>query len=425
MTIRAQFVRLLFFLLLPFYTVAQHFQYQAQVKPVAQSGYHRLELPPDVLGRLHNGLGDLRLFDSQQREVPYLLTRQTGSEATAFKAFEVVTKTNVPNVATTLVVRRATRQPIQLIGVEMQNTNVGKKAALSGSNDGTNWYALDESVWLGRNSNSSTTTTLQTISFPLSDYAYFRLVVNDSTSAPLNIRRVGSYGQTNASARYTPIPGLQFTQQDSSDHYTYLMLDRASPARIDRLTIHVSSPAQFRRQVTAGYTFMETGRRKRHRRGKRGQSIEPLPTFTLSSSGDTSLQLPGVLTERLYLRIANGDDPPLQIRAIEAAQLTTYLTASLQANAAYQLQFGSNTALEPAYDLAYFKNQLSGKLPSASLGPLTDESGRSLTDSSADQPGQYAQYRYAVWAATGVVLLLLGFMTYRLLQETGSQRRKV
>ncbi len=402
--------------LFPLSVVAQSFDYKAQVGPVATSGYHRIELPPDVVGRLNDGLGDLRLYDARKREVPYLLSRNTGVDATAFAAFELLKKTSVPSVSTTIVVKRPNKQPIQAIGVEMKNTNVGKKAALSGSNDGNTWYAIDDAVWLGRNDNSTTTTTRQTISFPLSDYTYFQLTVNDSTSAPLNILRIGSYGQRSALARYTPIPGLRFTRRDSSDQYTYLMLDRPSPARLDQLTIHVSSPAQFRRQVAVGHNFTERIVRKRRNRPIFRQSFDQLLTFTLSSAGDTAIQLPGVLTDKLWLRIANGDNPPLQIQSLEAAQITTYLTAKLQAGASYQLQFGNRTTAAPVYDLAYFKNQLPRTLPMAPIGNIAAMNESIIRDVPA-------RNNYLVWGATVAVLALLGAMTYRLMRETADQQR--
>lgn len=413
MTIPVQVLGLCFFL--PACTLAQSFSYKAPVAPITRSGYHRIELSPDVLGQLHDGLGDIRLFEGQKREVPYVLTRQTGTEATAFIPFETIKKTNVPGLKTTVIVKRPSRQPIQSIGVEIQNTNVMKKATLSGSHDASNWYALDDAVRMCRNSNATTTTSLQTISFPLSDYTYFRLDINDSTSAPLNVLRIGNFGQTSTTARYTNIPGLRFTQIDSSDHYTYLLLNRPAQARIDRLQIRVGQPMQFRRQAEVGHNFSETIVRKRRSRPILRQSFDPLFAFTISSVGDSTVELPGLQTDKLCVRIANGDDPPLQIRAIEAAQLTTYLTANLLADSTYHIEFGNLATAGPVYDLAYFKNQLSGTLPVVSVGAIT---GR-YEPSVGNVPGTS---KYTVWAATIIILLLLGAMTYRLLKETSNRQ---
>lgn len=424
MPVHTHILRLFFLCILPACSVAQQsFLYKAQVGPVAKSGYHRIELPPDVLGRLQEGLSDLRLFDGRKREVPYLLTRQTGVDATAFVAYEVVQKTNIPSVSTTVVVRRPSRRPISALGIEIQNTEVEKKATLSGSNDGKVWYAVDDGIWLGRHNNATTTATLQTIFFPLNDYTYFRLVVIDSTSAPLNIRRIGNYGQTNGMAQYTAISGMQFTQHDSSDHYTYLMLDRPAPARIDQLTIHVSNPKQFRRQAVFGHNFTETVYRKRHQRPVLRQSFDALFAFTLSSTGDTTIQVPGLVTDKLCLRIANNDDPPLEISSIDAAQVTTYLTAKLVADSTYLLRFGNGLTSGPVYDLAYFKDQLPGTLPTASVSNLTDWAGRSISASADVSANQFEYYKLAVWAAIVIVMLMMGIMTYRMLNETAHKQQ--
>ncbi|MBO0934415.1 hypothetical protein [Fibrella aquatilis] len=400
-----------FLLLLSTPVFAQSFTYKVDVKPGVSSGYQRIMLSPDVLGRLNDQLGDMRLYDRRQREVPYLLVQQTGGEGMSFAPFTVVNKTSRGGVGT-LLLKRPDGRPIRSMSVVLKNAAVQKSAALSGSPDGVAWYALTNNLTLGGHSSDTSIEHTETISFPLTDYPYLRLQLADSTSAPLNIIRVGSYAQRpSVSAQYTPVDGLRFIQRDSSDHHTYLFIDRPTPARIDRLRIRVSSPALFRRRAEFGQVFTQTITRKRGQK-RVEHSFESAVGFTLSSTGDTTLQLPGVLTEKLCIRIANANDPPLQIGTIRADLLSTYIVANLLADSIYTLQFGSKTAAPPTYDLAYFKDKLPANLPVAAVGPVTDSS----TPNPAKKPKLSA---YALWAGITVVLLLLVYMSYQMLGNIG------
>ncbi|MCY7360367.1 MAG: hypothetical protein LH609_23500 [Rudanella sp.] len=53
-----------FLILSPILSHAQSFQFRADLAPVPQSGYHRVALPPAVVGHLNNTLGDIRLYDN-------------------------------------------------------------------------------------------------------------------------------------------------------------------------------------------------------------------------------------------------------------------------------------------------------------------------------------------------------------------------
>src|SRR5262245_7882097 len=46
------------------------------LSPVQQEGYYTVVLSPEVIGRSRSDLSDLRLVDSLDHEVPYLLERE-------------------------------------------------------------------------------------------------------------------------------------------------------------------------------------------------------------------------------------------------------------------------------------------------------------------------------------------------------------
>ena len=117
---------------------AQSFRYRAAVDAVQQPGLQRILLPPGVVGHLNADLTDIRLYDAQQREIPYRLIRQQPTQTAPFVDYEITSRQSRPNVATTLVIRNRAKSRINSLDILLKNTNVGKKARISGSSDAQN-----------------------------------------------------------------------------------------------------------------------------------------------------------------------------------------------------------------------------------------------------------------------------------------------
>ena len=387
---------------------AQSFRFRADVHTVQQSGFHRILLPPSVVGHLNETLTDIRLFDSQQQEVPYQLLRQQPRQSAPFVEYAMVSKQSRPNVATTVVVRNPTKSAISSLGIVIKNTNVSKKARLSGSSDAKTWYALDDAIWLEPTVSNATTSETKQIDFPLSDYEYYRLEVNDSLSTPLNILRVGHYRSTTSSGAYTPIPDLAVSQRDSSDKRSYIHLTRPTDARFDKLAIMVQASAPFRRQAELGQFRIQ-----KRKRGRVDRWFEVVRSFELSSSDSNIVYLPGLKAKDMYLVIANDDNPPLRVRDVRAYQLTTYLVASVTAGQSYQLRFSGDGIAAPVYDMAPFKTNLVAKSPIIGVGDVVS------TDADNMPSASLFTDRRIIWPALGLVLLVLGLLSYRMIREMG------
>lgn len=386
---------------------AQSFRFQAPVDTVQHSGYHRILLPPDVVGQLNANLTDIRLYDSQRKEVPYVLIRQQPKQASSFADYSIVSKQSRPNVATTLIIRNQVKSRITSLSLVLKNTNVGKKAQLSGSSDAQNWYAIDDAIWLGPSQNPINTTETKQISFPLSDYEYYRLVVNDSVSTPLNILRVGHYTQQAVAGAYSTIPNLSFSQRDSSDKSTYIHLIRSTDARFDKLTISIKAFTPFRRLAEIGQFHT-----RKSKRGRTNRWFEVIRSVELSSTDSNVVYLPGLKAKDLYVVIANDDSPPLVIQDVRAYQLTTYLLASLTAGQRYQLHFSSDNVVAPIYDQTPFKTVNPSNQPVVSVGNL---------QSNSEQTTSFFTDSRIIWPALGLVLLVLGVLSYRMLREMGKE----
>lgn len=394
---------LLFLFLLPLLASAQSFRLEADVAPVRQSGYHRIALPPDVVGRLNPDLTDLRLFDADGREIPYVLNRQPPGQQRQSVPFELVSQTTAAR-QTTLILRKQPHPTLYAMTLYVGNTAVSKRAQLSGSPDARQWYALRNDIRLDPITDQ--TTAALRIDVPASDYTYYRLVISDSLSAPLNIRRV-TYDSTVVQAgTYAPIDKLMFEQRDSSDRKTYCRLLRPEPARFARLALRIDNTEPYRRQAVVG--LVQTSR---DRRGQAMRYVSPVQPFTLQHDQPARLDLTSELTgNELYVVIDNGDSPPLRITGVQAWQFSTYLTAKLTPDTRYQLRFSADNVAAPQYDLAFFRPALN------TLPGSVDLTSIRVVGGSGDVWGLLLP-RWLIWVALGAVLLVVSLLTYRMLTD--------
>ncbi|MFC5412426.1 hypothetical protein ACFPMF_24085 [Larkinella bovis] len=392
-------------------SLAQHFQFRAELPAVPKTGYYRIELPPSVTGRLKADRSDLRLYDEKNREVPYLLTKDQPVQQTQFNGYQLVQKTVVPRVGTTLVLRNPAKSPINSLGLILKNTNIRKTARLSGSNDARTWYGIEEDYRLEPVTSSATTSEAKMLDFPLSDYEYYRLDINDSLSAPLNILRVGYYTKTVRAGTYSEIAGISVTQHDSADRKSYVRIAFPTPLRPEKLTISVQSPAQYRRSVELAQL-----RSRKRKRGASSPFFETVQAFKLNSKDSLhSVYVTNLLTQELYLIIDNQDNTPLRIETIKAYQSTTYLLAGLKTGESYHLAFSDPLVEKPAYDLVYFND----KIPANP--PIIQPKAPAPTRPADAASPPFLTNRWLIWSALGLVMLLLGFLSYRMLNEMKSR----
>lgn len=391
----------------------QSFRYQASLPPATAEGFYKIAVTPPIAARLKTDFSDIRLYDSEHREVPYLLEREEAAQTRKlFREYEIVHKNIVAGGNSTLVLRNPTRSKINNISLLIKNTNVRKKASLSGSNDAQTWYGLEDNYYLHSLYSRAATAEVNLLNFPLSDYEYYRLVINDSTSAPLNILSAGYYDTYSENGKYTAVPDVKFTQTDSAKvKQTYIYFRNPAPVHADKITWQINGPAYYLRQATL---YAAQFRQKRRR--KTYKTYEPVATFTLQSNKENTFALSNFKSHDFYLVIHNQDNPPLRITNIQFSFLNTYLVAPLQKTASYYLAFGNEETALPEYDLAYFKDSIPANLP-----VIDPTSLKSLNTLPEQKPATIFTNKNIIWVAIVLVIALLGFMSYRMLQETGKK----
>ncbi|MFC5271653.1 hypothetical protein [Adhaeribacter terreus] len=390
--------------------------YKAPLPAVSENGFYRINLRPEIVRFTNADFSDLRIHDNKNHELPYLLERTATEKTTRyFREYPIVGKNNIPKINTTLVIQNPRKSKINNLALVIKNTNVSKNASLSGSADAQNWYALEDDYLLQSVSNSEATSEVKVLHFPLSDYEFYKLEINDSASAPLNILTAGFYDFNAENGQYEIIPELSLKRTDSANiKKTFLWFSAEMPVLIDKLDFKIDSATFYLRNATV---FVR--KTVNDRRNKKLESWVPVQSFQLRSDGKNAFQFTGFRAKEFYVEIENADNPPLNIAAVNAFQLKTYLIAELKKNREYALYFSDAKAVLPTYDLPFFKDKLPGNLPV--LEPLAVIKN-AMPEAPKSAVNRFFQHEILIWIALLVVIAFLGYMTYKMLKETSDPR---
>lgn len=399
---------------------AQNFSYKCPVPKASKNGFYEILLPTELGAHCQTNYEDLRLFDAEGKEIPFLFRRDEAQTLTEIFQALTIRKTGQENGIQFLEIENPNKTKLNQLLVQIANADAERLLRISGSEDGNNWYVVRDGFYFSALDFSAEDVIFKAIDFPPSSYAYFKIEIKlGNSKQPLNIV---SIGQRNQQARYhapQTIPGVTFSRKDSAKH-TRIEIKLNPANQVDRLRWVISSPAMFQRkanilwneEIQTPYETMPSQSMK-IKRGPLQSNHDML--FTMHSEQPALLNLhPEFLRKKintLIIDIDNQDNEVLRIDSVFAEQYSTRLVAQLQANKQYVVYCGDSLLPAPSYDLVYFQNKIPASLSALVAGPVMTKT--------ANLPGEYskASDRKLVWIASGVLCLILLALSAQMLRS--------
>lgn len=121
------------------FSLAQN--YQGKINKVAENGLHQILINPEFRSASENNLDFLRIFDSKNNEVPYVIYEGKSNNSSS-KNFNIISKTAVPNVATSIIISNENTLNIDHLTLKIANTDVEKStisAEATTKKNGLDW----------------------------------------------------------------------------------------------------------------------------------------------------------------------------------------------------------------------------------------------------------------------------------------------
>lgn len=378
-----------------------NFKYRAYLKKVDSAGFYRISLQPGFIAKSNPRLSDIRLMDLRGNIVPYVTgTNLPQVERQKFLVFPPVSVKSPADTGTTFIIKNKGKYPLSGLWIKLNNTDVDRSVNISGSDDLKKWFAIEEGVPLQKANSSSDGTYFQFLSFPPTRYRYLKVLVNDKNKAPIEFLTAGIYTQQSTDVTYSPVPYQQIIKKDSNN-VSYITIRLNDIYLVNQVKLKVSEPKYYKRDVS----IYEIDKK------------EPSVIYT----GELNSNRPGEIfldakANKLQLQITNGDNLPLKIADIKLLQADRYIVAYLEAGKPYELFTGDAKAEAPNYDLKFFTDSIHGKIPKISH----DEVMKNVTYSISVKENK-TDYSLFIWLAIAVVLLVLSFLTYRMIMEVNTR----
>jgi hypothetical protein len=382
------------FLIMTGYAHAQSFKNKAVIDSVTQSGFYAIEITPELSSLVATDFSDLRIFDQSGKPVPYLIGSHIPlMDSTLFHPLTILKNTENDSGQSVLLIANSGHAMIDAFYLRIQNAAVSRTISLSGSNDGLKWFSIIENLGLERRFIQDKDSFVENISFPLSSYKFFRIVIYNGKNDPLDVLSVHRRIHPDTTERISLFqnPAISYSRKDSS-RITWLRFDNARAFHISHVFIHVKSPRFFKRQADLLVGDIPAG------------------NFVISSDSVFDLSLPVFNDSVFTVKIYNEDNPSLDITGASTAQNEDRIIAYLESGKTYRMEMTNKQAGMPHYDLINFKDSIPKNIKIIGVSkPVPASIAQLVADDNLNHPW--------LWPVLVFVLIVMGLFTYGLTKD--------
>lgn len=391
----------------------------------------RLPLPRQVIAGAASDFADVRLFDDQGLETPYVIYAQNSPPSYPFP-FQVLSYSQSEAGDAIVLQRPQDTGLFWELTVQTTARDFHKAVRLQASHDRATWDEVTADAIFDFSSRIDVRKT--TLAFPETDAPYLRLLLTDAVppeadAAAVQLRYEGlEFSVPGKSVKPFRINGISGRGGDvpAADHVydrtTFVQPDTRPDTQGNTLVLlgRVNLPvAQFTLTVDNPYY---------HRRVELWAADTDKDDAYHQVASGVMYKLPGVATADntlrvqhtqypyLRLKILNGDNPPLRLQQVEAAWVRQNLYFIPAAGRRYTLYFGGEQMHAPEYELRRLLPAQPARLEQYAAMSLGDVQPHARYN---PRPTQGRSKQLETTLLSVVVLVLacgLGFWAYRLLK---------
>ncbi len=398
---------LIAFLLLANIGMAQN-STTAKLEKVTKNGLHKIILPTAIRSISKEDLSDFRILDSKGNEVPYFYKNNIESTSTSnYIEYKIISEVIIPKKQTTIIFENPEKSISSLL-LSIANYDGEKTYNLLGSNDQKQWYGLSNNSILSELSAPEDLNVVKTISFPLNNYKYLKIELDDKKSLPISIQRIGN---DNSKTKYTDLLQVDYANKEiselKSEKKTRIHILFENSQFLNQVRFQIAEPKLFKRNVRI--YKLET-RKVKHK----FETFESeITTFELNSDSQNAFNLSTINEKDFYIEIENQDNQPLKIQAIQFFQIPVSIIADLKTNENYSIKTGNPEAISPVYDIENFKNSITTELPLAKISEIV----MPKLSANIAQEKPFWEQSWFMWVCISIGAIAVLYFTSSLLKD--------
>lgn len=380
--------------------------YQAEIKTGSESGLHKIELSPQIRSAMQNNGAFIRIFDSKNKEVPYIVFKKENNNSSV-EHFTILSRNKLPNALTSVVISNENSVKLDQLNLKIASTEVDKKYSISGSNDNVEWFGLVNNQIITNLNEVGKTSVVRNFTFPMNNYKYLKFDFIDKNSLPINVLEASL--EKNAKIKNAKIELGGFTQlisNDKSTQQTKIEIAFKEPQVINGLGFDVTAPNYYTRNASLMIVPDSEPNKQKNAHPK------TISYFTFNTKTDNQFETPEFFAKKLIIRIENADNPELEIKEIQIFQNPLSIIADLKANEPYTLKI--NTSWQtPNYDLAQAGINFNQDYPVATTSSL-----QTITQ---DKTESFWQNPLFMWICIVLAVIIIGYFTVVMIRDMNKE----
>lgn len=407
MTKMTKMNKIIVFLLLANFSFSQSIL-KAKIKSVEKDGLHVIKVPSLLRSYSNEDLGNLRIYDSKNQEIPYFIyANDKYITSENFEVLKLNSKLNFPNQKTEVIFENSNAIKNNFL-VEFANTEVLKKYEILGSDNLKDWFGLinKDSIYLQKANEK--TSIFYNFNIPLSNYKYIKLSLDDRKTLPVNILNIGIMKFTSENKVLDKILLKNVsTTNDNVLKNTTVKIDFQNNEIFHQISFSISNPKLYQRNAVI-YTN-ETVKIKNKTETVRNE----LAFLELSSLKQNTFLIPSEkFVKQIFIEIDNQDNIPLTIDDIVFYQKPISIVSELKPNENYTIETGNPELITPNYDLKYFENIIDNNFPKTEI---YDIQNIAKNDSKKDSKNPYSSI--ILWLCIGVGAVVALYFAVGLMKD--------
>lgn len=393
---------------------AQIFDWKADLETVDSSGFYNIFLSPELTSKLTHDFADIRIYNSDNEEIPYLIkTDKKITKRGRAKDFIVLeNKHKLRKKYTRVLIHNPDGEEVTNIALTIKNVDFEKWIKISGSNDEKNWFVIQPNSPYQSAHTTAETSEIHIVDIPITEYQYYELLLFDYNNTPIEVFDVKYYNIDIQNESYTEIPSPTITQNDTIEPgKSIVTIQFDTPQYIDKMVFNIDGPLFYLRR--AEMEKIDTVSEKKMKLEMYDQMEQEL---YLRSQQENAIHLSNYKAQTIELIIENKDNPPVTVESVDAYQLNNYLIAYLRHNRNYFMRFGNEYIEQPLYDLRYFRDSIPDTIPVVKVAKIYQPQKGDTTNRVFNINPVY------LWIIVGIVTVLLILLSVRMFKEIMQNR---
>lgn len=371
--------------------------------------WHKLTLPNAVFGKVNPNISDLRIYGiakSDTIEAPYFLRVLSEKVVHKMIPFEIINKTKNEN-GYYFTFQVDAEDAINQIKLNFDNTNFDWKVELQGTQNQQEWFTILEDYRILSIKNETTDFKFTTLNFQKAKYQFFRLLIKSNERPELQSAKLSKHEITEGNYNSHNIKKTKITE-DKQLKTTTVNLELEQAVVLSHLNIDVSNTFDYYRSLKIEYKNDSVKTEKGWK-----YYYQTIFNGTLNSLETNRFKTPNTIAKHFRIMIANGDNQPLDINGVSAKGYKYQMIGRFTEAADYMLVYGNSKARKPSYDINKFEQKVSKKIKALKIGEE-----QVIVKSEQPKVKPLFENSYWLWGIIGLVILLLGGFTLRMLKKS-------